>query len=79
MTTRRFGGWVLLLLAGAALAGCFPEYDRDLLTDARVCEPPCPPGWTCLADAECLAPGTDAGADAESDAEVGPETEADGG
>jgi len=68
---KRFGRLVVGILAGAALAGCFPEFNRDLLTDAQVCEPPCEPGWTCLGDAGCLAPGEDADADADADATYG--------
>ncbi|MBI5488375.1 MAG: hypothetical protein HY905_13665 [Deltaproteobacteria bacterium] len=74
---QRFGRLILGILAGAALAGCFPEFNRDLLTDAQVCEPPCEPGWTCLGDAGCLAPGEDSSAEAEAEAEADADADAD--
>jgi hypothetical protein len=58
----RLGGLVglaVLLLCGA---GCFPEFDRDRLADAAVCEIPCEPGETCLADGGCAPPDWDGAA-----------------
>jgi hypothetical protein len=59
MQRRRRRRFLAVFLACLGATGCFPEFDRDRLTDTFDCGEGCDPGWTCLPDGGCAAPGED--------------------